>query len=322
MKRIIAPLLLPLLLIPTNSYAGKGDITPSGYTITKNVPDNSLSTKEAVFSFTFKNIPWPAKIKGSCNKAQKTITTDEMGMHSLKLTPGKYIFQFFYTDEFFEVYTDSIEINPGYRIEIDINFMSSIYPVIMDKPVIYAYAPVSAPIHIDLELKGEMLFTYPTYQKGWDFTTNENGEIKMNNQQYKYLFWEGETVINNNQMNWNEGFVVKKENLLTFFEEKLTAMGLSSIEQQDYITYWVPLMNKNEKNYIHFIFNEEYNEYANISITPKPDNMFRVFMLWMNAAHFNEVNIPEQTIPSFKREGFTIVEWGGSQLPELQHTGW
>lgn len=322
MKYLLAPFILSLVLIPSNSYAVKGDGIPTGYSITKNEPDNSLQSNEAVFSFTFKNIPLPAKIKGSCNAKEKNITTSDKGVYSLKIAPGKYIFQFFYTDEFFEVYTDSIEIKPGYRIEIDINFMSSIYPVIMDKPVIYAYAPTSTRVHIELALKGELLFTYPTYKKGWDFTTDANGTIKMNNQQYKYLFWEGETAINSSLMTWNEGFVVEKENLLLFFEDKLTAMGLSSIEQQDYITYWVPLMNKNEKNYIHFIFNEEYNEYANISITPKPDNMFRVFMLWTKADNFKDINIPEQIIPSFKHEGFTIVEWGGAQFPELYHSGW
>jgi hypothetical protein len=77
------------------------------------------------------------------------------------------------------------------------------------------------------------------------------------------------------------------------------------------------LMCKNEKNYVHFIFNEEYNEYANISITPKPDHMFRVFMLWTNAEAMNEIQLKEQVIPTFKHEGFTVVEWGGSQLENL-----
>lgn len=322
MKRLIAPIIFIVLLNPSNSYAIKGDITPSGYTITKNEKDPSLTTSEGLFVFTSKNIPWPAKIKASCNTVQKTISTTEKGQYSLKIVPGKYTFQFFYTDEFFEIYIDSLEIKPGHRMEIDLNFMSSIYPVIMDKPVIYVYSPTSTPVHLELDLKGEMLFTYPTYKKGWDFTTDANGNISMNNQQYKYLFWEGETAINSSKMNWNEGFVVEKENLLSFFEEKLTIMGLSSTEQQDYITYWIPLMTKNKKNYVHFIFNEEYNEYANISIAPKPDNMLRVFMLWMNAENFADGKIQGQAIPSFKREGFTIVEWGGSQLPEIPSLEW
>ncbi len=313
----ITALVWLLLLTPFISHAEpRKELIPS-YEITKNEADKSLTPKEALFVFTFKNISWPAKIKGACNGVQKTISTSSKGEYSLKTIPGKYIFQFYYNEEFYEIYTDSIKIEPGYRIEININFESSLYPAIMDKPVIYAYAPASTAVHIQLDLKGELLFTYPQYINGWDFTTGSQGTIQMENHEYKYLFWEGTTDINSNKTDWNEGFVVERKNLLLFLEKVLGQMGLSSMEQQDYITYWYPLMNKNEKNYVHFLFNEEYNEYASISVTPKPDNMFRVYMLWANAEGMEEIKLKDQVIPSFKHEGFTLVEWGGSQLTHI-----
>jgi hypothetical protein len=310
-------LLLLLLLVPVTLLAGKTDELIPEYQIVKNERDQSLSTKEAVFIFTFTNLPGSSKITASCNSLQKTITTTAENKFTFKTKPGKYKFQLFYTNEYFEIYTDNIKIEPGFRIEIDVNFQSSLYPVIMDKPVIYCYPKEKTSIHIDLGLKGNMLFTYPLYKNGWDFVAEPNGTITTNEKQFKYLFWEGETNINYASTKFNEGSIVENVNLLMFLETSLTQMGMNSNEQQDFITYWFPLMQKNEKNYIHFVFNEDYNEYASMNIFPKPDNSLRVYMLWCDAGNEKNPSLQKQEIPSLKREGFTLVEWGGSMLSEI-----
>lgn len=310
-----------LFLTAFMSYAGGEDKTPLDYVITKNEVDNSLSKTEALFVFTFKIDPEGTLvqqvIKGGCNGITKDINPDSKGKNSLKVTPGKYFFQFFLTSDYFEVQTDSITIEPGHRIEITVNFQSSTLPVISFKPVIYVYPKESTSIHIQLDLKGEFLFTYPAYNSGWNFTADPNGTIHMNNKEYKYLFWDGTTNINAANVKWDEGFIVDRENLLSFLEEKLTQMGLTNSEQQDYITFWYPLMSKNESNYIHFLFNEEYDNYAHLTVTPKPDRIFRVYMMWGNAENMGNAKLNPQSILSFEREGFTLVEWGGAQLPEI-----
>jgi len=309
--------LVLMILIPSTIFAGKTDEIIPEYQIIKNERDPSVQSKEAVFVFTFTNIPASSKITASCNSLQKLITTSPEKTYTLKTTPGKYKFQLFYNNEFFEISTDSIKIEPGYRMEIDVYFLSSLYPVIMDKPVIYCYPQKKTAIHIDLGLKGDLLFTYPPYKNGWDFMAEANGTITANEKQFKYLFWEGETQINYATIQWNKGSIVEKENLLSFFEKSLAQMGMNSNEQQDFIIYWYPLMQKNEKNYIHFVFNEDYNEYASMNINPKPDNSLRVYMLWSDASMVKNLSLETQEIPSLKREGFTLVEWGGSQLPEM-----
>lgn len=322
MKKIL-PLsfILFLQIIPIWTYAGDDEKLIPSYEITKNEEDNSLTNKEALFVFTFKNIPWPARIQGSCNGLQKTVMTTSKGEHVLKTIPGKYIFQFYYSEEFFEIYTDSIEIKPGYKIEININFESSIYPVMSEKPVIYVYPNKTTKVNIQLDVKGEFTFTYPPYNNGWDLMADPNGTLHINNKEYQYLFWDGNTNINVAKINWSEGFVVNKNELLSFLENKLFKMGLNSKESQDYITYWYPLMSKNENNYIHFLFNEEYDEYAHITVDPKPNSMFRVYMMWVNAEDMGEVQLTEQIIPSFDRNGFTVVEWGGAQLHQMPKLG-
>ncbi len=187
--------------------------------------------------------------------------------------------------------------------------------MIEDKPVIYLYPQQKTKVDIKLELKGELLFTYPTYNNGWEIEANPDGTLKHKNKEYNYLFWEGKSIVKTYELNFTKGFVVETENLINFLEEKLTVMGLCSKEQQDYITYWYPRMSANKSNYIHFLFNEDYAKYAKLNIEPKPDNLFRVFMVWSNAKDLVlATDMQEQEIPTMKRYGFTVVEWGGAEM--------
>jgi hypothetical protein len=294
-------------------------VPPPMYSVTKSVADSSLTPFESLFSFTFiKEYGQSVKgeIKLSYNGIPQTVQSDANGKATLKIKPGKYRFQFFYTQNYYEIYTDSISVKPGFRTEMSICFRSAVIMLIEDKPVIYVYPTHTESVHINLDLKGKLGFTYPTYDEGWNFVADPDGTIHMKDKKYSYLFWEGATEIDNDEMNWNDGFVVSKDSLVPFFEEKLTAMGLNAKEKDDYITYWVPRMQVNEKNYVHFLFNEDYDEYATMNVRPKPDNLFQVFMLWSKAA--TDMQPDAQTIPTFQREGFTVVEWGGGEISNLE----
>ena len=45
---------------------------------------------------------------------------------------------------------------------------------------------------------------------------------------------------------------------------------------------------------------------------PAPDSILRVFMAWQ--ALDAPIEIEPQTLPTFERAGFTVVEWGGSEI--------
>lgn len=286
------------------------------YHITKTGPGKDLSRKEAKFIFTFLD-PMGKTIKtdisSSQDKVNKMLKCDAGGKFIVATTPGKHIFQFFYNTTCGEIYTDSIQIKPAHVTEISVYFRKANEVMIVDKPVIYVYSKRKEKVDIKLNLKGEFLFTYPQYSNGWNFMANPNGTIEMNDKKYHYLFWDGKLNIETEKINLNEGFIVDKKDQVKFFEEKLSQMGLNSQEIEDYITYWCPRMSANEKNYIHFMFNEEYNNYTGITIDPKPDHLFRVCMLWSKT---NGCNVKEQKIESFKREGFTVVEWGGTEISD------
>lgn len=295
---------------------------PASYTITKSAEDKQLKKTEAVFEFTFYDQRGEViknEITFSHNTENKKQKPNANGKIIEKVKPGKYAYQFFYNLLYFEITTDSILIKPGYKTEISVNFQIAEEARPVKKPVIYVYPTKTESISIKLDVNGKLGFTYPEYNKGWNFVADPDGTILLNDKKINYLFWDADLNITTSKIKLCEGFIVNKKDLVNFFEEKLNLMGLNSQEIQDYITYWCPLMNVNETNYIHFIFNEEFGQYAPLSINPKPDHLFRVCMLWSKSK--TGQNIKEQKLESFNRNGFTVVEWGGTEAKYLIFPG-
>ncbi|CAN5301611.1 hypothetical protein BH09BAC5_BH09BAC5_04010 [soil metagenome] len=309
--------------ISLNAYSEARKSIPAWYA-GPSTKDSTLLKNQAAVEFIYtmnfdddQNIPPIHSIIYSCNQKQDTFKMQSSGVEKLILKPGKYIFKFYVNEDFEEIKTDSIVFKNGYKTPLYLNFQSSKFPVICDKPVIYVYPQDTMQVNIQLDLKGVLGFTYPAYDIGWNFVADPDGKIHTNNKEYHYLFWDGTTNIDNSEINWYEGFIVEKDSLVPFFEEKLKLMGLNSKEIDDYITYWCPRMMVNEKNYIHFLFNDDYSEYAELNVNPVPDKMFRVFMLWTKADDERNTHVIPQEIEQFERVGFTIVEWGGAEMPKV-----
>ena len=111
----------------------------------------------------------------------------------------------------------------------------------------------------------------------------------------------------------NDGFVVKGEDTIEFLEEKLEILGLNEKEAEEFIIYWLPQMEKNKYNYIRFETQEEINKNMPLEITPVPDTVIRINMEWK--ALEEAIKVKEQVLEEApKRNGFTVVEWGGTIL--------
>jgi hypothetical protein len=67
----------------------------------------------------------------------------------------------------------------------------------------------------------------------------------------------------------------------------------------------------NKYNLVHFARCEEYGKYAELDITPKPDSILRVFMVYKPIDE--EIEIKPQEFEKFERQGFSVIEWGGSE---------
>ena len=59
---------------------------------------------------------------------------------------------------------------------------------------------------------------------------------------------------------------------------------------------------------------DAYTDGARLDISPAPDTVIRVFMTWKASEEF--VKTTPQTLIAPPRHGFTVIEWGGSQIPD------
>ena len=178
------------------------------------------------------------------------------------------------------------------------------------KPVIYLYPTSEQSVSAKLDYNGELTCTYPEYKDGWNVIAEPDGTLTNieNKREYSYLYWEG---ISKNQWDMSKGFVVKGEDTEEFLQEKLEYMGLTPREYNEFIVYWLPIMQENKYNLITFA-GEEYENLAKLNITPKPDSILRVMMLFKSLD--KPIEIEEQEIKSFERKGFTVIEWGGTEV--------
>lgn len=175
------------------------------------------------------------------------------------------------------------------------------------KPVIYLYPKDPIKVSISLDYNGTLTHTYPLYEDGWIVTAYPDGRIlDVENNEYPYLFWEGESDI---QYDMSKGFCVKGNETEKFLTEKLSYMGLNEKELQDFMDFWVPFMEENPYNKISFQ-TTIYTDNAKLTVNPKPDSMLRIFMVYQPLDEF--VLLEEQELTKFSRTGFSLIEWGGS----------
>ena len=178
------------------------------------------------------------------------------------------------------------------------------------KPVIYLYPQEECKVDVSLDYCGELTCTYPKYEGQWSVTARPDGTLFDDCwQEYAYLYWEG---VGYENFDFSRGFCVAGEDTAAFLETALEKLGLTRREANEFIIYWLPLMEGNAYNVISFQ-TETYEQAAKLTVSPQPDTLIRVFMAWYAAE--TPVELPAQALTAPQREGFTVVEWGGSFIP-------
>ncbi len=177
------------------------------------------------------------------------------------------------------------------------------------KPVIYLYPEKETEVSVKLTIDGDLTCTYPEYNDGWSVMASPDGTLTdKSGKEYNYLYWEGETFA---QYDFSKSFCVKGEDTAAFLENALEKLGLTRREANEFIVYWLPLMQDNPYNVISFQ-TDVYTDAAKLDITPAPDTLIRVFMAWYGADSYTELEAQKLDLPA--RNGFTVVEWGGTQV--------
>ena len=197
-----------------------------------------------------------------------------------------------------------------YDVNINIKENDSTDPDVAYKPIIYLYPEIERDISIKLGFKDNITVSYPKYNDGWKVKAKSDGtliEYGTNRELYA-LYYENLNAIDFNIK--KDGFVVSKEDVVPFLEEKLEILGLNSKEIQEFIIYWLPILEKNKYNYIRFATNEEIEQNMPLNIEPSPDTIIRVLMTFKG---LNEkIDVSEQELVTPIRNGYTVVEWGAT----------
>ena len=211
--------------------------------------------------------------------------------------------------EYGTVYYDEEE----YRVEAEVLSVEasnlSLDPDVCYKPVIYLYPDEPTEVSVELELDGKLTCTYPAYEEGWRVTAYPDGTlVDGRGQSYNYLYWEGETQAD---FDTSRGFCVAREDTAAFLEDALEKLGLTRREANEFIVFWLPMMEQNPFNLISFQ-TQAYTEAAELTVIPAPDTTIRVFMTWQGVEE--KVEMEPQILQAPDRTGFTLVEWGGSEI--------
>jgi hypothetical protein len=176
------------------------------------------------------------------------------------------------------------------------------------KPVIYLYPESASEVSVKIYPKGGMSYSDPAYNDGWTVKADRNGKLTdlISGKSFPYLFWEGRGGIYKQSQ---KGFLVARKDVHNFLLEKLGKLGLNEKETSDFIEFWEPRMKESPYYFVTFLGNREMEQIAPLDIEPKPDTVIRVLMDFFpldKPASFEGFKIRTP-----KRQGFTVVEWGG-----------
>jgi len=177
------------------------------------------------------------------------------------------------------------------------------------KPVLYLYPEAETEVTVTFDNPDRLTTVYPAYNGAWNVTAKPDGTLTdAKGRTYYALYWEEDsgTPI----YRFTDGFCVRGEDSAEFLEDVLDSMGFTEREANEFIIYWLPIMEQNEYSLIRFELTEDRDAASGLNIYPKPDSVLRMAM-HIKAAD-SLVDIPEQKLPAFERRGFVAVEWGGS----------
>ena len=189
-----------------------------------------------------------------------------------------------------------------------VNVEQSRTEVTEKKPIIYFYPEEEMDLSVKIANDDRLLTSYPKYDDGWNIHLNEDGTFTTNDSDREYyaLYFEARS---NYDCTFEEGFYVNKDNALNFLEEKMNYIGFTNREVNEFMMYWLPILENNVHSLVYFELTEERNEECQLIFSTEPDTLIRTIVHIKKVD--GEVSIPEQQLKHYDRNGFVVTEWGG-----------
>lgn len=174
------------------------------------------------------------------------------------------------------------------------------------KPNIYLYPEKTEELSVQVTPKGRVTKSIPEYNGGWKVTVDPSGKIDNT---YNFLFYE---ALINYKFTLDKGWIVNKSSFNEEMNSILTSIGLNSREKSDFIEYWSKELNWKSSRYVaYYLDPKEINQAIKLNLSKEPDSILRAYFYFVPIKDNENLEIKKPEIKQFKRNGFTVVEWGG-----------
>jgi len=235
------------------------------------------------------------------------------------------------------------------------------------KPVIYLYSPSDLDVLVKLSLTPEWRFLaiYPVVttkqDRGehieWNVRTHQDGSLTENNTglDVSYLFWEAEPVPGappspprspafdqpqqvehfspvSSDLYDADSVVLSVDKVTPYLDKSLKVLGLHTEARTSFITYWLPAILKHKYIALRFVPQSAYERAAPLEISPQPDIVTRVFMLFKGVREDQLTNwscaqtkankdvawwadvVGVELAQANDTNLFRVLEWGGMEV--------
>ncbi|KAG2152605.1 uncharacterized protein EDB93DRAFT_254693 [Suillus bovinus] len=231
------------------------------------------------------------------------------------------------------------------------------------KPVIYLYSPSEIDVSVTLSLIPEWSLSviYPVVaiedhgqRLEWNVRTHQDGSLTehYSGLDVSYLFWEAELNLQafpqssaskpqlvdtfnpiSSTLYDTDSIVIPADKVTVYLDKSLKVLGLHTEARTSFITYWLPYILKHEYIALRFVRQAAYERTASLHISPQPDVVTRVCMLfkgirqehlanWANAQMRAEKDVDwwvdvVGVDPARASDVtlFRVLEWGGMEVP-------
>ena len=197
----------------------------------------------------------------------------------------------------------------GYGPELTLNVSQGINPgggMVDYKPNIYIYPKTKTQLQLSFSFPkgGNLIKSIPEYKSGWNVNVEPSGLI---DKRYGFLFYESTQP---DIWQKTSGWIVKKDELYTFFTKNMEEYGFKGQEIKDFTDYWLPRLHEN----YYIIYPQEktiINSVITLIISQQPEQLLRLhyYIKGSNTMPTTTINAPVID-KSFSRTGYFITEWG------------